>query len=144
MRRDPSAPRPLGPGNGDGRGLLCHRNRQNRQKIYFPCERCRTGARSGVSTLCLNYFESLELYIRRLRPLCERADKLSAHLAPIKLTATVYLSSLLSRRTIASLQRAPQVPAGQFSCREREQEAVGLVGDGAPEMLRCHRLYRHF
>lgn len=111
-------PRPLGPGNGDRRGLLCHRNRQNRQKTYFPCERCRTGARSGLSTLCLNYFESLKLYIRSLRPLCERADKLSAHLTPIKLTATVYLSSLLSRRTIASLQRAPQVPAGQFSCRE--------------------------
>lgn len=132
-----AAPRPLGPGNRDGRGLA------NRQEKYFLYKRCRTGARSWASTLYLNYFESLELYIQRLGALCQRADKLSAHLTPIKLTATVYLSSLLSRRTIAWLQRPRSSLAGQFSCWERKQGASGLV-QGGGEMFRCHRLHRHF
>lgn len=111
------------------------------KKIYLPCKRRRIGAHGGVSTLCLNYFESLGLYIRRLRPLCGRADKLSAHRTPIKLTATVYLSSLLSHRTIASLRRPP--PAN-FPARNVSRELWDSFRMVRREMLRCHRLNSHF
>lgn len=136
-----AVPRPLGPRNRDERGLLCRRNWQTGKNIFLVKAVQNRCVFLG-STLYLNYFESPELYIQRLRPLCEQADKLSAHLMPIKLTATVYLSSLLSRRTITSLQEpaAPLLassPAGNTSREPRD--SFRLV---CRKMLRCHRRNR--